>query len=65
MGEVQNGELAEVQHTLHAVDLILVQIQAPHLGHVIEVLDLRDTVALKPDGFALRVFVEILDLQET
>ena len=63
--EIQNGQVVEVQQALHALNLVLMEVQAPHFRHVVEARDLLDAIRLKPDCFALRICVQVLDFLET
>ena len=61
VGEVEYGEFVEGVEVLHARDLVLMEVQASHSCHVIQALDLVNSIALKPNRLDIGVSFQVLN----
>ena len=62
--EVKDDKFGEEGQVFHTWDLVLVQVEAPHANHVVEPLDLVDTVAFEPNRLDFGISLEIFKFLE-
>ena len=59
--EVEDDKFGEERQVFHALNFVLVQVEAPETDHVVQSLNLIDTIAFKPNRLDFGIFIEIFD----